>query len=693
MYSLYKNILRIFLFLNISLFTGTKMYAFGVYTSAYDTTQPKQTIQLPEFRKDTTGKVKLLQKIVSALQFRRNAHAREQQRVITIIRTVMADSLVATAADIKKLNEELSLQQNQHFDSLRALIDKILQRPDPVPTSDEGTEASEASPQPVSDADVASLINKIIPILQQKETIEQNTAAQQQRLQKIRSLYGRSPFQVDTLKLSDTTGITYTVRLAHKCKVMGIHPYWMGEKYLHYNFSTLSELNYYGYTPAEKKEPIPNELPLVDLAANRTFTFYMQDAARIEALLHDASSQLRCADTLMTLLLKYEAHGVNIWFGSMPSTHRKAFTNFITLLYNHLNNGSRHYRVAITIPPYDETGAYDLRALDQVSDHFLVDFTKAIGSAAGPLSPMKGDARKAIEPVISRLLNQQIKPAKFILLLSYYGTEWKLGADGRDLFTRYVSYSDIKKRFPADSMVSYDEDAVAAVVHQRDAAGIVRSAIWFDDANTLEVKYDYILNSGLGGVAVWPLGADDGYGELWDVMTDKFVQIDTTFLDTVPLVPRTEPTMSWWSRVMHKLSHELRMLKLMFSDPCQLMEDRQEDDDDFFAYVALFLFCITVLIGIYYAYNLRMKGFTWEWRKTVLRILLGAVFISAFFGIVAVFLNREVPFGMTHKNTDGTRCVTIPLADALFIFAAGIALGILISRFLLRPMMTQEEKP
>lgn len=691
MYSLYKSIPGIFLFLSIFLFNGTKA-ATGVYTHTYDTTQYQQKITLPAFQKDTTGKVKLLQKIVSSLQFRRNARAREQQRVITIIRAVMADSLVATAADIKELNEKLSLQQNQHFDTLRALIDKIMAKQEIVPEHPEEPE-EEVPVAPVSETDVASLINKIIPILQQKEVEERNTAAQQQRLQKVRALYDRSPQQIDTLRLNDSTGRKYTIQLGHKAVVMGIHPYWMGDRYLHYNFTTLSDVNYYGYTTSEKAPRIPDSLSLFNLAGSRTFTFYETDVTRIEALLRDEASQLHCIDSLSELLRKYNADGINIWLATLNGKHRKAFTDFTTLLYNHLSGGSKPYRIAITIPPFDESAAYDLRALNPLCQHFLVDFTKAGGAAAGPLSPMKGDARKAIEPVVSRLLNQQIAPGKFVLLLSYYGTEWKKGADGRDLFTRYVSYSDIKNRFPGDTSISYDEDAVAAVIRQKDDMGTVVSEIWFDDANTLDVKYDYILNTGLGGVAIWPLGADDGYGELWDVLTDKFVSIDTTFLDTIVLIPRTAPKLGWWARIVQRLGHEVSILKLMFSDPCELVKDREEDDDDFFAYVALFFLCTTLLIAFFYTYNLRMSGTIWKWRKTVLRVLLGSIFVTAFFAIVAGFLNREVPFGMTKKMVTGATCVTIPLQDALLIFAVGIILGLLISRYLIRPMITHEDKP
>lgn len=702
MYSLIRTVSGFFFILIIFLSLKNNVHANNVCPSPYDTGSGIKTINLPAFQKDTTGKVKLLQKIIAALRFTKNARAREQQRVITIIRTVMADSMVATAADIKKLNAELSLQQNQHFDSLRALINSIIasQAKDTVLPPDE---TPVEPPAPVPETDVASLISKIIPILQQKEKEERNSEAQQKQLVAVRALYGRSPGKVDTLRLSDTLGVTYTITLGHKAHVIGVHPYWMTDKYLQYNFTALSAVSFYGYTTEKDikaKNIPPAPLNIFKLAAaagkSRMFTYYETDPAHIEALLKDEEAQFRCIDSLLPLLQKYQADGINIWFSQLSAKQRDAFSRFVTLLSNYFeHNSQQQYTITVTLPAYDDQSAYDLRALDPLTDHFMIDFTKASGTHAGALSPMKGDARRAIEPVMSRFLNLQIAPSKFILLLSYYGTQWrKSPTGGKDIFTRYVPFSEIKNKYPGDSSVIYDEDAVAAYIEEKDANGDVTSEIWFDDENTLDVKYDYILNNGLGGVAIWPLGADDGYGQLWDELAYKFISIDTTFTDTIKLGPPVIVPSSWWTRVVNKVSHEMLTLKLLFTDPCQL-EAEKDRDDSFFAYVTLFFFIIALLIGFFYAYNVRMTGMDWPWRKLVLRILIAWVLITAFFGIVTLFLNRDVPFGITHADITNakSKCVTIPMLDLLLIFTVGLLLGMLIMRILIRPLLSKNDKP
>ena len=46
--------------------------------------------------------------------------------------------------------------------------------------------------------------------------------------------------------------------------------------------------------------------------------------------------------------------------------------------------------------------------------------------------------------------------------------------------------------------------------------------IWFDDDYTLGKKYDYALSNNLRGIGIWALGYDNGYGQLWDVIDEKF---------------------------------------------------------------------------------------------------------------------------------------------------------------------------
>jgi hypothetical protein len=94
---------------------------------------------------------------------------------------------------------------------------------------------------------------------------------------------------------------------------------------------------------------------------------------------------------------------------------------------------------------------------------------------------------------------------------------------------------------------------------------------------------------------------------------------------------------------------------------------------------------------------MRMVGSAWPWQKVTLRVVIACVLVTMFFGIVTLFLNRDVPFGITHATSDNgsakAKCVTVPMLDLLLIFSVGLVLGMLIMRILIRPLLTKNDKP
>ena len=46
--------------------------------------------------------------------------------------------------------------------------------------------------------------------------------------------------------------------------------------------------------------------------------------------------------------------------------------------------------------------------------------------------------------------------------------------------------------------------------------------IYFEDETSLGLKFDLAKQSGLGGVAIWAMGYDDGFDDLWELVAEKF---------------------------------------------------------------------------------------------------------------------------------------------------------------------------
>lgn len=109
-----------------------------------------------------------------------------------------------------------------------------------------------------------------------------------------------------------------------------------------------------------------------------------------------------------------------------------------------------------------------------------------------------------------------------VLGLPYYGAVWYRSDEGKRQFKGYMSYTSILDIVSSNtSNVYYDKSIHVMIASLRDTIGGVYS-IYFDNSTTLGNKYDYVINSGLGGVGIWALGLDYGRRDLWGVLERHF---------------------------------------------------------------------------------------------------------------------------------------------------------------------------
>ena len=200
------------------------------------------------------------------------------------------------------------------------------------------------------------------------------------------------------------------------------------------------------------------------------------------------------------------------------------------------------------------------------------------------------------------------------------------------------------------------------------------------------MKYDFALKNGLGGVAIWTLGADNGYTELWDALVDKFVVIDTTFVDTVLLRPPVPQQLTFFQRV----KRELRIYVALFNDPCSV-DISQYEGDTYFIYFAVGFGLLFLIAGAAYFYFVRTKGDSWKWRKKLLVVLIALILLTVISTFMAFFLNKEMAF-VGISSIPG-ECHSVPLTNVLAILGIGFVLGLLIMHFLLQPLFKNDDVP
>jgi spore germination protein YaaH len=657
----------------------------------------KANFQLPTIKVDTAKKTNLLKKLSEAIKFRKNSITKEQKRVQIIIEKMIArDSTIATVQDLEKLKQDMSESNKQQFDTLLELIKEIkisentpqivVQAPDGTPGNKPFKVTKELDP---NDKYINDLVDRLIPILTDTKEDDNKVKTRQERLKLMRDIYAKKNTFTDTI--NDSTAIRYKLKLSHKAEVLGNHQYDAGYRSNQYNFSTLTGLIYNSYdldgnTGFAKNFNSWGSAPVITSTKEAGSKVFLNvttaSSAEIARFLTNETAMRNMISSSLELLDQRDADGINIAITGLNRRLRSHFVDFIGSLSKAYRAKQKQYQISITLPVYDDVKAYDIAHLDTLVDKFIINFSKKPTNFPGPIAPLNDDSDYNIQSSVSRYLNQGLPPYKFILCLSYYGVEFQTNPDsGIETFKGYIPYKAIRLNYQY-APVTYNKEQAFASIETRDDEGNLTGHIYYDNEASLEQKYDFIIQNGLGGVAIWDLGADEGYGELWDALANKFVKIDTVSKETFSLRPTFVHDTTVWGYIKKNMVAYYYALQ----HPCDPNYDQPETL--LLTIFNILLALISIAVTITLIYKIKENGEKWRWKKTLIRILIVCVNLFIITIFMWLYIDNSIPwFGA------GENCLDMPFTVLLLIIFTGILLGSLIMRFLIFPAIQHDEKP
>ncbi|OGC48708.1 hypothetical protein A3A69_01410, partial [candidate division WWE3 bacterium RIFCSPLOWO2_01_FULL_37_15] len=163
------------------------------------------------------------------------------------------------------------------------------------------------------------------------------------------------------------------------------------------------------------------------------------------------------------------------------------------------------------------------------------DFHRPDSEKAGPVSPLNGKGVYA-EYDIETMLNDYLSylpPNKIILGLPYYGYNWvvKEGIPNAERipgtddigFSQPQTYSAIMDTIlEVKPQIKWDDlGKVPYFIYKSPSTNSTRE-VYYENAESLRLKYELIRNNKLLGVGIWALGYDGGYIELWNLLGEYF---------------------------------------------------------------------------------------------------------------------------------------------------------------------------
>lgn len=256
----------------------------------------------------------------------------------------------------------------------------------------------------------------------------------------------------------------------------------------------------------------------------------------------------KCWDvTLVELISEMKKQGVtnlNVDFELVKPDAEESlslkYSQFVNFLNTNLDKEfGDSYVVVSTLPDsMYKPRLTDAKSLENAADALFImayDFHRPTSDNAGPVAPI-GGIDTHYEYDVSTMLNdylKEVEPEKLILGVPYYGYNWLVSSrnanaqriPGNDYLGYSVSqtYENIME-VKLENNLQEIWDVVAKVPYLTyvNAEKQTLRQVYFENYDSLSIKYKIAKNKNLAGVGIWALGYDGGYQELWDLIRVEF---------------------------------------------------------------------------------------------------------------------------------------------------------------------------
>ncbi|OPL17929.1 MAG: hypothetical protein AVO35_07155 [Candidatus Aegiribacteria sp. MLS_C] len=319
--------------------------------------------------------------------------------------------------------------------------------------------------------------------------------------------------------------------------VYGFLPYWGSDTWLRYDLITIlacfcvdmngsGQISAWNGFPGVFDDAIDGVTSAGGLAVVTVVNFSSSSIHSILTTGRDTAIQ-----TIVDLVDQYPVSGVSIDFENVSGSDRDTLTAFMEDLRYQLDLNVPGSHLSICTPAVDWSGAFDYDALaDAVDAMFMMcyPFHGSWSTIAGPCCPLTGwGSTPESSTNMVWCLGDYARYApqahdRVVVGLPYYGHEWETAGSSThsqvtgDCIT--LVYTTLADRASAYGRLWDSESLTPWYAYE--SGGWNQG--WYDDEESLGLKYDLIRSSDLQGAGIWALGYDGSREELWDCLEESF---------------------------------------------------------------------------------------------------------------------------------------------------------------------------
>ncbi|HBM74512.1 MAG TPA: spore gernimation protein [Clostridiaceae bacterium] len=238
-------------------------------------------------------------------------------------------------------------------------------------------------------------------------------------------------------------------------------------------------------------------------------------------ILSSPSLQDKVLDEALNIMQQKGYLGLDFDFEYLGAQNRERYNQFLRKAAARLRE--RGYFISSALAPKtreDQTGVlyegHDYRAHGQIVD-FIFFMTYEWGWSGGPpmaVSPLP-QVREVMEYAVS-----VVPKDKIMMGIPLYGYDWTLPFVPGGKFAESISPQEaISRAARYNARIEYDNVSQAPHYNYTDEQGR-RHEVWFEDARSIQAKFDLVKELGIRGFFYWVLGND--FPQNWLLLQDNF---------------------------------------------------------------------------------------------------------------------------------------------------------------------------
>jgi len=255
-------------------------------------------------------------------------------------------------------------------------------------------------------------------------------------------------------------------------------------------------------------------------------TFTLFDAAVFERVFTNQNLQNTLKAQMLVLLDQADSGGLQIdfeIFSPVSDKSAEGFRLFLKTIKNDLAN--RKKSLTLFVLSHDRAGLYDKETIGRadfiVIQGYDIHWKESVN--AGPITQLRGKLEGSWELSLEYYLSLGIPRNKIIMSVPYFGYEWPTVSNVPGAMTRAIGSEISFAPLPANLVPDVKASAMARIKQYgarrdattgspyyifKDESGWYQG--WYEDDKSLSAKFEYVKENRLAGIAVFPLGYDDG---------------------------------------------------------------------------------------------------------------------------------------------------------------------------------------